>query len=73
MTCIEVQPRQVVVEGHVVDLSLLEAVLRHPVERHVFVAGQHVVTLEERSRPRQVVGDELVVTVEEVPRVAPER
>lgn len=70
MAGVQVEPRQVVVERHVVDGPRLEQRPGQPVEGDVVVAGEYVVVLEESARCRQVPGDELVVAVEARP-VAP--
>jgi hypothetical protein len=61
---VEVQAREVVAEGAVVDAPLLEDVAREPVERGVVVADQHVGPVEEWTGFGEMVRTELVVFVE---------
>ena len=61
---IEVQPGQIVAEGHVVDPPLLEEVTGGPVEGDVCLAGQDVVALEKFAGLGEVVGDKVAVLVE---------
>jgi len=64
---VEIEAGEVVVECHVVNLPLLEQLLRESVKGEVLVAGEQVVTLEERVGVGEVVGLELVVVVEQGP------
>lgn len=64
MVLVEVQPREVVSEGHVVDTPLFEQQPCKPMEGRMLPAGQYCVVGQEPTGFRNSIGNELVVRVE---------
>ena len=70
MSFVQIQPREVVSERHIVDATLLEETPGEPMECGMVRAREYVVTGEKRPRFGDVFGDELVVGVESSVAVA---